>query len=181
MKKIFTAFIISISLFVSCSMFTVDVRDFIDNLQQNGNTGDSPPPVVGYAIGDTGPGGGIVFQVGAVGNGNTYKEVSERLLDAAANTMVWDRAKEVSQNYSSTTATGTYDDWYLPNETELNDVYDALKKDKDPPLITEIGWLWSSTENSNLARRQSFNNGSPSYDYKSSSTNGVRAIRFFSL
>ena len=116
-----------------------------------------------YKIGDKGPGGGLIFYI----EGNKALECSELLGEAN-----WEGAKRMCAEYFG----GGYDDWYLPNKEELNWIYENLRRTKK---ITGDTWYWSSSSDStDYAWIQGFNNGNQYNDYKSS-TNSVRAVRAF--
>jgi hypothetical protein len=117
-----------------------------------------------YKIGDTGPGGGIVFSV----EGNTGMEVS-RLLGE----YTWSQALDAVKNYRG----GGYDDWHLPSQSELSMVYENLQK----PGVVNLGsqWYRSSRENGTTAAWvQYFGNGSQGA-YGKSTSYSVRAVRAF--
>jgi len=82
-----------------------------------------PPPKKTYKIGDTGPGGGIVFYV----SGNTYKECV-KLSDKVAG--------ENDIQYARSYRGGGYDNWYLSKHDELFIIYSNLKN-KFPN-----SWYW---------------------------------------
>lgn len=118
-----------------------------------------------YKIGDTGPGGGLVFYA----ENGKYLECSDNLGKAT-----WRNALKLAKKYKG----GGYDNWYLPNREELNYIYENLRK-KD--IITDTDNLWSSKEfDKNKAWVQLFLNGGRALDYKTSSDKmSVRAIRAF--
>ncbi len=163
--------------FTPTSAGTLKVTATIENGTAAGTdyTKDFTITVAEPQVGDTGPGGGIIFQVGTADNGYVYKEVSERLLKDGSDEMNWEDAKATAEAY-----TGGGVSWYLPSKEELNEVYLALKENRDPPLIDETGYLWSSSESDNkYAWKQRFNSyGTQILDVKTAS-NGVRAIRAF--
>lgn len=116
-----------------------------------------------YKIGDTGPGGGLIFFV----EGNTYLECSSNLGEAD-----WNDAKTLAKNYRG----GGYDDWYLPTKRELNYIYENLRT-RD--FIWDEGWLWSSSVyDDTFAWNQLFSDGRQDYNFRTRSL-GVRAIRAF--
>ena len=93
-----------------------------------------------YKIGDTGPGGGIVFVVEA--DGNSGMEVS-RLLGSADS---WRNARDIIKNYRG----GGMNDWRLPSKDELNFIYKNLVQAEGIRLVTNNSvdtrdYYWSST------------------------------------
>ncbi|MDR3355927.1 MAG: DUF1566 domain-containing protein [Spirochaetaceae bacterium] len=121
-----------------------------------------PKPV--YKIGDTGPGGGIVF----FAEGGTYKEVSGLLGRAS-----WNEALTLARAYKG----GGYSDWHLPTRSELDFVYKNLRAKNIGGLGND--WYWSSSEYSNVsAWGQNFSDGKQ-YDYFKNSALSVRAVRAF--
>jgi len=120
---------------------------------------------VTYKIGDTGPGGGIVFAV----EGNTGMEVSRLLGDYD-----WNGAIQAAKNYNG----GGFTDWHLPSQGELNLIYQNLQKSGIVNLGTQ--WYWSSSQSSDNGRAwfQEFSAGGQGYISKSS-TVSVRAVRAF--
>lgn len=113
-------------------------------------------------IGDIGPGGGLIFYI----EGNNVYECSEFLGETN-----WNMAKTLCNEYRG----GGYNDWYLPNEDELDCIYKNLRKSGK---ISTDAWYWSSTEFKNEAMNQCFSNGITVSSSKKG--NGfVRAIRKF--
>jgi len=119
-----------------------------------------------YKIGDTGPGGGIIFAA----EGSSYMEVSRLLGD-----YTWDRAIQVAQEFRG----GGYSDWYLPSRSELDLVYQNLQKSGVVNLGT--GRYWSSSQNyDNYAWYQDFRDGSRSAGNGSPDGKlSIRAVRAF--
>ena len=118
-----------------------------------------------FKIGDTGPGGGIVFYV----KGIKAWECSEVL--GSSN---WEGAKSLCSEYRG----GGYSDWYLPSKDELNLVYINLGR---TGKISDDNFFWSSSEYNNysdLVWVQIFSDGSQDYGGKNN-TCSVRAIRAF--
>jgi hypothetical protein len=116
------------------------------------------------AVGDTGPGGGIVFYA----NGGRGMEVSGILGEHN-----WNQAISVARNYKG----GGYSDWRLPTKDELNLVYQNLRAKN----IGNLGnnRYWSSSEDGNYtAWVQRFRDGTQGYSGKDP-TYSVRAIRAF--
>ncbi|MDR2500666.1 MAG: DUF1566 domain-containing protein [Treponema sp.] len=124
---------------------------------QGGRTGT-------YKIGDTGPGGGMVFYV----EGKGGMEVSISL-----GNHTWNDAINVAKNYRG----GGKSDWRLPSLEELNLIYVNLQK---AGLVNfPSGWYWSSSQSSTyLAWSQVFGDGRQSNDLKDN-TFSVRAVRAF--
>lgn len=91
---------------------------------------DENPAGFPYKVGDTGPGGGIVFFV----EGARAYEVSETLGETS-----WNDAVELCRDYRG----GGYDDWYLPTIEELNLVLQNLVRTKK---MDDGGWHWSSSQ-----------------------------------
>jgi len=159
-----------------------------------------------YALGDTGPAGGLIFY-----DGGSYSD-GWRYLEAAPS----DQGTQIQWyngtygTYVVTGATGTaigtgqanttaivnaqgagsyaaqlcneltvggYNDWFLPSKDELYEIWTSL-------FLEGVGgfagnYYWSSSGNdTNLAWGQYFYNGGWYYDYKSS-YNYVRAVRAF--
>ena len=118
-------------------------------------------------IGDIGPGGGLVFYI----EGNRAWECSEVLGERN-----WSEAKTLCSEYRG----GGYDDWYLPNNDELNYIYQNLRKSGK---ILGNEWFWSSSEGYNYgtsAWRQIFTVGTQ-YSTNKGSISYVRAVRLFSI
>jgi TolB-like protein len=117
-----------------------------------------------YKIGDTGPGGGIVFVL----EGNTGMEVSRLLGD-----YTWDEAVNAARNYKG----GGYSDWHLPSASQLLLIYNNLQKAGVVNLGSTVHW--SSTEyNSSLVGSHRFSDGLQ-YSNSKPNTYSVRAVRAF--
>jgi hypothetical protein len=120
-------------------------------------------------IGDTGPGGGIIF----FAEGGQYMECSGEL--GRSN---WSTAVSVAASYSG----GGFTDWHLPTKGELDLMYQNLKRNNLGGFSSEI--YWSSTPQSSegyyfsYAWYQSFSGGYQGTDEKSD-TYSVRTIRSF--
>jgi len=80
------------------------------------------------SIGDTGPGGGIIF----FAQGGMYKECSAEL-----GSYPWNEAIIAAQNHRG----GGYSDWYLPDRGELQIIYSNLRSNG-----FGIGRFWSSSD-----------------------------------
>lgn len=155
---------------------------------------------VPYAIGDTGPGQGIVFFISADGEhgleaappsdqsaeGIQWSNGSYTVTNAVRNGVnaghynteriiinqgAGSYAAQLCANYRG----GGYGDWYLPSKRELNLLYGQ----KAVVGGFAIGLYWSSTENNSYsAWSQNFGNG-PKFDSDKRGTPRVRAIRAF--
>jgi len=125
-----------------------------------------------YKIGDTGPGGGMIF----FAQGGQYKECSGEL-----GSYNWSDAKSIASNYKG----GGLTDWHLPDNGELDLMYQNLHK-KGLGEFSNV-YYWSSSTNSGNAYNQNFSNGSlnhtgsTSNPYYNMSLLRVRAVRSFSL
>jgi len=120
-----------------------------------------------YSIGDTGPGGGIVFYA----QGGQYKECSGEL-----GTYNWTDADNQAKSHKG----GGFSNWRLPDIGELDLMYRNLK-------VKSLGgfsstYYWSSTEGGYGHLYMDFYNGAQSgYNGESSHLYRVRAVRAFSL
>jgi TolB-like protein len=116
-------------------------------------------------IGDTGPGGGIIF----FAEGREYMEVSRIL-----GTETWSSALATARNYKG----GGYSDWRLPTKDELYLIYQNLRAKN----IGNMGdtWHWSSSEGSNsYAWNQRFSDGYQLNTLSKTNPDSVRAVRAF--
>jgi hypothetical protein len=173
--------------------------EFVSGFDQDGNIicSSSSAPVT-YAIGDTGPAGGIVFYVYAGGLHGLEAAPADQSMDAlwgcygtviagADGTAVGTGAQNTADILAGCPGSGEaaeiaddytlngYDDWFLPSKDELNLLY----QQKDVVGGFAVDLYWSSTEsNSGLAWAQFFLNGNQ-YDYDKDSTERVRAVRAF--
>ena len=111
-----------------------------------------------YNIGDTGPGGGIVFAPG--------KECSSADLGQA----VWASAEKLAKDYRG----GSKSDWRLPSKDELNAMYNNLKKNNKGGFKNESYW----GKNGSSAFAQNFGGGNTN-DSPNSDKRLVRAVRTF--
>jgi len=119
-----------------------------------------------YDIGNTGPGGGIVF----FAEGGQYKECSGEL-----GAYPWSDAVTVAKNHKG----GGFTNWRLPDRGELSLMYQNLHSKKLGGFYNEL--YWSSVElSSTYAWYMSFSTGGQNNTYKTSSYR-VRAVRSFSL
>ncbi|MDR0472678.1 MAG: hypothetical protein LBH43_03260 [Treponema sp.] len=120
-----------------------------------------------YAVGDTGPGGGTVF----FAQGGQYKECSGEL-----GSYNWDDAKTTAQNYKG----GGLTDWYLPDQAELQLMYENLHRKTLGGFVNT--YYWSSTPGGYGHMYLSFNNGVLSgFDGETFRIYRVRAVRSFTL
>jgi TolB-like protein len=147
--------------------------EFVANMIKNlPNNPSSPIPAQSgtYKIGDTGPGGGIIF----FAEGNSYKECSGDL-----GSYGWDDAIRVAQNHRG----GRFNNWRLPSQEDLELMYNNLKL---KGLGGFSGWYWSSSRvqvspQFNPVWVLNFNNGDEGHvDPYPSNRNLVRAVRDFS-
>jgi hypothetical protein len=125
--------------------------------------GSSAVTNITYNIGDTGPGGGMVF----FAEGGVYMECSGEL--GRSN---WSDAVEVAQNHSG----GGFTNWHLPTKNELDLMYQNLKRNNLGGFSDE--YYWSSTEAGYYTYIQRFIDGYQSYT-SPGSTCSVRAVRSF--
>lgn len=196
MKKILYGFIsfLTVLMFTSCG--TGGGSDKSD--------GGGDAPEVTYAIGDTGPGGGIVFYITDGGlhglevsisdqssgirwyNGyNTITAASAIVIGSgSANTETilaaqGDTEISYAAGIALTCSDGGYSDWFLPSKNELNLMYTNLKN-AVPSLGGFAGnYYWSSSEyNADTVWMQDFSNGNQVNEGKASALH-VRAIREF--
>lgn len=117
-----------------------------------------------FKIGDIGPGGGLIFYI----EGNNVYECSKVLGETN-----WNMAKTLCNEYRG----GGYNDWYLPNEDELNCIYKNLRK--SGKISTDV-WYWSSSLSSDkCAITQQFSDGLQFGHWKKD-VFFVRAVRKFS-
>jgi hypothetical protein len=121
-----------------------------------------------YQIGETGPGGGMIF----FAEGGQYKECSGELgtynLTVAATT---------AQNYRG----GDFSNWHLPDRGELDLMYRNLYQKSLGGFLSETYWTSETYTSGGTIYRyyQNFSNGSQ--NYSSGGSYRVRAVRSFSL
>ena len=120
-----------------------------------------------YDIGDTGPGGGIVF----FAEGGQYKECSAEL-----GTYPWADAKTTASNHRG----GGFTDWSLPDRGELSLMYQNLHSKGLGGFSANYYWSSAESSYSSEAYYMSFSTGSQSSGSKSYSYR-VRAVRSFSF
>ena len=131
-------------------------------------TGNTRPQAMesrtGYKIGDTGPGGGIVFFI----EGNTFMEVSGTLGEHNQNSAI-----QIARSYRG----GGFANWYLPSKEELDFIYQNLQK--NGIVNFGSGRLWSSSSAGGInGWVQRFSDGRQDFVPRGN-TNGVRAVRTF--
>jgi hypothetical protein len=119
-------------------------------------------PSIGYKIGDTGPGGGIVFSV----RGNKYMEVSPILGEHGFRDAI-----SIARNYRG----GGFTDWRLPTQDELNQIYRNLRRKGIGDLGNSSHWSSRSMEPSH-AWIHIFGNGVKRLNPEDRN-NSVRAVR----
>lgn len=133
----------------------------IDKSTSNSNSSNKKE----YKIGDSGPGGGIIFHK----IGTRCLEISPSLGNYG-----WNDAKIVAQNYRG----GNFRNWYLPSKEELKLVYDNLVK---TGLLQDTAWHWSSSPyGEERAWFQTFSGGRQSANYRGGA-GAVRAVRAFNI
>lgn len=156
------------------------------------------PAVTTYAIGDTGPAGGIIFYI----SGSTHYEASPvdlsngvrwhngSYLTTGATGTVWGTGKTNTDLIISVQGEGTYaasicknyvlngfNDWFLPSNQELMAMYFNLKNEGIGDFSNSR--YWSSSEHSNLyAWAADFSLGGSATVFKNDSY-AVRAVRSF--
>jgi len=121
-----------------------------------------------YKIGDTGPGGGMIFYA----QGGQYKECSGEL-----GSYDWNTAVTTARNYKG----NGFSNWHLPDKGELDLMYLNLHKKGLGGFLNEF--YWSSTESSSgYAWYYYFGSSSSSQNTDSTYyTKRVRAVRSFTL
>lgn len=118
-----------------------------------------------YKVGDTGPAGGIIFEV----VGNKVWECSHIL-----GHMAWDKAVRLCPTYESEGCK----DWYLPTKDELEALYYNLVK---PGLIQDKETYWSANQEESMALwGYNFKKGRPGL-YGAAKKLAVRAVRLFEM
>jgi hypothetical protein len=157
----------------------------------------------GYAIGNPGPAGGIIFYVDADDAYPGWKYLEAAPADISG-TKAWASTAYQSTDISGTTSaigsgaantalilatdadapaaracadyvSGDYDDWFLPSKDELNAMYTNIRAIGG----FDSGYYWSSSQYStDFSWGQNFSNGNPYYHHKSG-PGSVRAVRAF--
>lgn len=153
----------------SLNYFVIAVRDFDISEKKVSNKNIAEKKSIlderkkQYKIGDIGPAGGIVFYTEI----NRVWECSNYLGERD-----WYDAKELCSEYRG----GNYYNWYLPNGTELNYIYQNLRK---PGKISGNSWFWSSPAYGySYALAQRFSDGYKDAPHKND-TYSVLAVRSF--
>jgi hypothetical protein len=122
-----------------------------------------------YQIGDTGPGGGLIFYA----QGGQYKECSGELGSTG-----WAQAVETAGNYNG----GGFTNWRLPDRGELDLMYRNLYVKSLGGFLG--GYYWSSEENGLYSAWSYYFTTGLTYGHSSNSianTCRVRAVRSFAL
>lgn len=98
-------------------------------------------PTVTYAIGETGPGGGIVFQLNNPVNGRSSSGL-EYAPAISTELLTWQQAIDFAEGFSTPTAS----DWFLPPTDQLLILQaDGVLFDTNGAALGGNSW-WSSTE-----------------------------------
>jgi len=127
-------------------------------------------------VGDTGPGGGVVFFVDLTDSGSyTYLEVGPDLNGQ----YTWNAAVDAARSYQG----GGKSDWYLPSKDELWIMY--KQRSSVGGFATDyyansyaFDFYWSSTPGASHAWIQGFGSGEQS-DSNNTNLNRVRPVRAF--
>ena len=143
------------SFYISTTVIDVKSAEILSSSQKSfKNIGDVPNLLVAiaketsdnlkntetksYTYGDTGPGGGTVYEISDDGEIFEFKKIGAGSLETA---------KQLCKNYKN----GEFNDWYLPSEDDLESIYDYwdifLEKDDSLP-----GEYWSSSINEDDGR-----------------------------
>ena len=130
---------------------------------------------VGYKIGDTGPGGGIIFY--AVGN--QFKECTQTNLGTS--TYNFNTASSTASSYTG----GGFTNWYLPTRDELSAMYLNLHTaGMGSFTASNSSPYWSRTNYSTYSSYyyyRYFGNGNEGNSYSGVSYGYVRAVRSFTM
>jgi hypothetical protein len=124
----------------------------------------------GYKIGDTGPGGGMIFYA----IGDEFKECTKT--DLGGNNYNWYDSTNMAANYQG----NGFTDWRLPDNTELNSMYQNLHRNSLGGFSGNQYYYWSSIEyDTTSAYAFYFYNGTQSSWTKSYSYYSTGTIRNF--
>jgi len=123
----------------------------------------------GYIIGETGPGGGLIFYA----NGNQFKECSDVIGAGTWNTAI----TYIANTYRG----GGYNDWYLPEMWELKFIYQNLYLNDLGDFYNDDEFWSSTTIGETGAMILDFADGVDYPDYKTTTGILIIAIRSFSL
>ena len=157
-----------------------------------------------YSIGDTGPGGGIVFYTTHVGlhglevapvdqsnpgapwgcSTQSIPEAAEIAIGSGrqntATIMAYCMEPGIAARVADSYRLNGYDDWYLPSKNELDTLYNQQDFVGGPLTIGMSLSYWSSTEDdSHYAYFRSFFNGNQGISLEKHWPFKVRAIRAF--
>jgi hypothetical protein len=118
----------------------------------------------------------------AIGTGSSNTDLIIASQGGAAGSYTY--AAGVCADYTVDDGGVTYDDWFLPSEDELNEMYDNIGQGNTSASGNVGGFFeanyWSSTENDlHYARSQNFINSSQFNHFKSNTLTSVRAVRAF--
>ena len=134
------------------------------------------PPV--YAIGDTGPGGGVVFQVDAAG----FHGLESTTTNLVTDYYIFGQFQWVEANYyANELESGGETDWRLPTKTELNTMYLQIGQGSTIGNVGSFDNLpyWSSTSDGSSSDHW-YQNFADGVQWAGSFYNRwVRAIRAF--
>ncbi|MBT7081671.1 MAG: DUF1566 domain-containing protein, partial [Chloroflexi bacterium] len=185
--------------------FTVAGADSVSNDADSGVV-TAVFPTTEYAIGDTGPAGGLIFyidtadaytwaylEVWTSDESGTYQWKTSQTSTAGTLTTI---GAGYANTYTHMTGTehpaanvvrnathGGFNDWFLPSKDELDAIWDNLVDDGNGSNSGvggfAGGYYWSSSESfSNYAWIQYFNDGHQ-FDYDKGYSGRVRAVRAF--
>ncbi len=154
--------------FIFCVLFVLmSLSVFAQNLENRN-----------YKLGDTGPGGGIIFYI----DGTKYFECSDYL-----GYDFWSEAKIRCRNYRG----GGYCDWRLPTKDELNLICQYIIKTGINSSNDKYKWcIWSSTSEeiiyyddirAYVCAYMLDNNWTIKGNNKYDSTQSIRAVRTFTI
>ncbi len=188
-------------IFIAFALYKVYVSEKISN--RDNNQVYSPTH---YALGDTGPAGGIVFyDKGSYSDGWRYLEAAPQSTEWR--NKAWDKDSKTRikglemnigkgqnntitiislQGKGNTYATqlcdslvyGGYSDWFLPSKDELNLMYTNLKVFGVGDFADDTYWSSSETDRGG-AWTHDFKDGDQTWNWKIYGGNRVRAVRAF--